>query len=233
MKRSWPGPSHAEARFEAWIRKQYEARVLTGETALDQPCPDESFLKELARKAKGVRFDDSRAVHAASCRACMSRLQVLRRKQRVHIRRSQIALAGVVCLILIAAWVVVPQWRKRGQETVSSVASISKTVNLWNAGTYRGQQPAPLKSVVLPAKEVRLTIILPRFSQAGRYLVAVTRNPDGTGVIAEGTAASILKDDQETVSVPLDLRNAKAGAYFFSTTHEQNQAAYYYPLRIR
>jgi hypothetical protein len=31
----------------------------------------------------------------------------------------------------------------------------------------------------------------------------------------------------------LDLRNAHAGQYFISTTHEQDQAAYYYPLQIK
>jgi len=35
------------------------------------------------------------------------------------------------------------------------------------------------------------------------------------------------------VSVELDLRSAKAGAYFLATTHEQDQASYYYPLQIR
>jgi hypothetical protein len=29
------------------------------------------------------------------------------------------------------------------------------------------------------------------------------------------------------------LRSAKAGAYFLSTTHEQDQAAYYYPFQIK
>jgi len=29
------------------------------------------------------------------------------------------------------------------------------------------------------------------------------------------------------------LRSVKAGAYFLSTTHEQDQAAYYYPLQIK
>ena len=37
---------------------------------------------------------------------------------------------------------------------------------------------------------------------------------------------------QEAIFVDLD-REAKAGAYFLSTTHEQDQATYYYPLQIR
>lgn len=113
------------------------------------------------------------------------------------------------------------------------VAPVSKTVDLWNTGTYRGEQPRQLQSVVLPAAPVQLTIILPRFSSAGQYLVAVTRDQSGNGVVAEGLAIASAVNGQEKVSVDIDLRGAKAGAYFLSTTHEQDQTAYYYPLRIK
>ncbi|MGH6682049.1 MAG: hypothetical protein ACREDL_24660 [Bradyrhizobium sp.] len=75
--------------------------------------------------------------------------------------------------------------------------------------------------------------VLPHFSTPGQYLVAVTQDQNGSGVIAEAAASSVPSGGQETVSVTLDLLNAKAGAYFLSTTHEQDQASYYYPLRIR
>ncbi|HTV53478.1 MAG TPA: hypothetical protein VMI06_01025 [Terriglobia bacterium] len=110
---------------------------------------------------------------------------------------------------------------------------VSKTVDLSNTGTYRGEQPSPLQSVVLPSAPVRLTIVLPRFSSLGQYLVAVTHDQSGNGVVAEGIASANSNEGREKVSVELDLRSAKAGAYFLSTTHEQDQAAYYYPLQIR
>ncbi len=110
---------------------------------------------------------------------------------------------------------------------------VSKTVDLWNAGTARGQQPGQLQSVELPAAVVRLTVILPRFSPSGQYLIAVTRKEDGTGVIAEGLAPAVATGQEEKVSVVLDLRKVTAGAYFLSTTHEQDHAAYYYPLQIK
>ena len=46
-------------------------------------------------------------------------------------------------------------------------------------------------------------------------------------------ALATINGDHESVSVELDLRAAKAGAYFLATTHEQDQASYYYPLQIR
>jgi len=113
------------------------------------------------------------------------------------------------------------------------MAVVSKTVNLWDAGTIRGEQPGQLESVSLPAGLVRVTIILPRFSAPGQYAVAVTHDQNGNGVIAQNIAVAVRSGDEETVSLDLDLRNAKAGQYFLATTHERDQAAYYYPLQIR
>jgi len=67
---------------------------------------------------------------------------------------------------------------------------------------------------------------------AGRYLVAVTHDQNGSGVVAEGAAATAATGTRERVTVDLDLRSTKAGSYFLSTRHEQDQAAYYYPLQI-
>ena len=63
--------------------------------------------------------------------------------------------------------------------------------------------------------------------------MAVTRDQNGNGVTAEGTAPTTTSGAQERVIVDLDLRTVKAGAYFLWTTHEQDQAAYYYPLQIK
>jgi hypothetical protein len=115
----------------------------------------------------------------------------------------------------------------------ANMAVVSQTVNLWDAGTIRGAQPGSLQSVSLPATIVRVTIIPPRFSAPGQYLVAVTRDQAGNGVLAEGSTVAVKNGDHEEVSVTLDLRKAEGGVYFLSTTHEQDQASYYYPLQIR
>ena len=48
-----------------------------------------------------------------------------------------------------------------------------------------------------------------------------------------GAGSASPSNGQEKVSVDLDLRSARTGAYFLSTTHEKDQAAYYYPLQIK
>jgi hypothetical protein len=79
----------------------------------------------------------------------------------------------------------------------------------------------------------RVTIILPRYSESGRYAVAVTRDRTGNDILSHGSATAIAARDREEVSIDLDLRNSQPGSYFLSTTHEQDQASYYYPLQIK
>jgi len=225
--------SRAEDRFEAWLKRMHQERVLSGQTEPAGPCPDEAFLRGVARRSKKIRLSDPRIDHAANCANCMNRILAMR--QSIRSERTKLAFGlAAACLIVIVGVAGFFRFEMHHhQQTRASVAPVSATVDLWNTGTYRGEQPGQLQSVSLPSAPVRLTIILPRFSSPGQYLVAVTRDQSGNGVIAEGIASATASNGQERVSLDLNLRSAKAGAYFLSTTHEQDQAAYYYPLQIR
>lgn len=225
-------PSRAEGRFEKWIAQRHQERVLAGETTPQGPCPGEDFLQKLARKSRDIRLSDPRVNHAATCPACMRRLLTMRREH--HARRQKVTLAtAVTACMVIAAIVTVARHEMQKRSLATNSAVVAETVNLWDAGAFRGQQPGQLQSVSLPAARVQLTIILPRFSSHGQYVVAVTHGPDGSGLISEAVASTIHNGQQETLTLHLDLRHAHAGQYFLSTTHEQGQASYYYPLQIR
>jgi hypothetical protein len=144
-----------------------------------------------------------------------------------------LATAVAICSVVAVAVITFARYGIHRQLTSANLAVVSEAVNLWDAGTIRGNQPGSLQSVSLPATRVRLTIILPRFSPPGQYDVAVTQDRNGNGVVAQQMALATINGDHESVSVELDLRAAKAGAYFLATTHEQDQASYYYPLQIR
>jgi hypothetical protein len=163
----------------------------------------------------------------------MSCILAFRNKIRERNKKTAYALAAVTCIVLVAALFGWFHFRQNHEQTMAFAEPVSKTVDLWNAGTIRGEQPGQLQSVELPAAVVRLTVVLPRFSPSGQYLIAVTRNNDGTGIVAEGLAPTTAAGQHEKVSVALDIRQVTAGAYFLSTTHEQDQAAYYYPLKIK
>ena len=235
MRLSWRRSSVAEDRYEAWIKESHQRRVLAGETTPVGPCPDEAFLRGLSRRSKHIALSDPRVDHAATCPACMSRLLEFRRKIPSHHRKLVFAAVLTSCLVVAVALAVVAfeRYRVSQQSRPTGLAVVSQTVNLWDVGTARGEQPGQLQSVSLPAGLVRLTVLLPRFSAPGRYAVAVTRDQNGSEVVAQTSAVAVSSDGKETVSLDLDLRQAKAGRYFLATTSEQDQAAYYYPLQIR
>lgn len=225
--------SRGEDKFEAWIKRLHEQRVASGETEPAGPCPDEEFLLALAKRSRAIPLSDARIDHAATCPKCMRRIVVLRNGNRDRNRKLAYALAAVTCVVVAVGLFGWFHLRDNRQQALAFAQPVSKTVDLWNADTSRGQQTGHLQSVELPAAVVRLTVVLPRFSPSGQYLIAVTRKEDGTGVVAEGLAPTVATGQREKVSVALDLRKVTAGAYFLSTTHEQDQAAYYYPLRIK
>lgn len=70
-------------------------------------------------------------------------------------------------------------------------------------------------------------------SEPGKYDIAVRRDKNGRDLLAHGNGAASGTGDRNEVSVYLDLRKSQPGSYFLSTTHEQDQASYYYPFQIR
>lgn len=232
MRLSWRRSSDAEDRFEAWIKESHQRRVLAGETTPVGPCPDEAFLRDLSRRSKRIALSDPRVDHAATCPECMIRLLELRRRSQSHSRTMVFTAAFASCLILASILIAIARYRVK-QPGPTDLAVVSQTVDLWDVGTTRGEQPRELQSVSLPAGLIRASIILPRFSPPGQYVVAVTRDRNGNGVVVQTSAVAVTSGDKEIVSLDLDLRNAKAGQYFLATTHEQDQAAYYYPLQIK
>jgi hypothetical protein len=233
MRLKLRGLSRPEDRFEDWIAQHHQERVLEGSSTPAGPCPDGAFLKDLAKKSKRITLGDARVDHAATCPICMSRLLALRRVH--HSRRLRLALTAAVasCLLIAAVVVVLARRGTKPTPELADVVAVPKSVDLWNAGTFRGDQPGPLQAVLLPAALVKVTIILPRYSDPGRYAVAVTRDQRGNDLLAKASAATTGNRDREEVSVYLDLRKSQPGSYFLSTTHEQDQASYYYPLQIR
>jgi len=230
--------SRAEDRLDAWVTRQHQERVLAGRTAPVGPCPDEAFLESVARQSKQIALSDPRVDHAATCPVCMRRLLEMRSKHQLRWRRLVFPAALGCCLLIVTAFVVM-LWRgSNPPHQADNMAAISETIDLSNAGTLRSlpsnsAEPSPLQSVSLPAALVKVTIILPRYSRPGQYMVAVTRDQAVNDPLAHGAVAATGNGDREEVSVDLDLRKSKPGFYFLSTTHEQDQASYYYPLEIK
>ncbi len=121
--------------------------------------------------------------------------------------------------------------------SASSSIPVSARVNLFESGTFRGADDdalTTLNKVTLPAAIVQLSVVLPRFSDAGVYKLIVSTDKQGKDVIASGTGnARQAEGGKITLPVTLDLRKAKAGAYFLATVRGTDNGTYYYPLQIK
>ena len=180
-----------------------------------------------------IASGDPRVGHAANCPICMRRLLALRREH--HSLRLRLVLTAAVasCLLIASLFIALTRRGPNSKQQTANLAAVPESVDLWNAGTFRGDQPGPLQAVSLPAALVKVTIILPRYSDPGLYTVAVTRDQGGTDLLAKASATATGNRDREEISVYLDLRKSQPGSYFLSMTHEQDQASYYYPLQIK
>ena len=63
--------SRGEDSLEVWIKRLHEQRVAAGQTEPVGPCPDEEFLRRLARRSRAISLSDQRVDHAATCPNCM------------------------------------------------------------------------------------------------------------------------------------------------------------------
>ena len=163
MRLSWHRSTRVEDHFESWITRQHQRRVLAGETTPSGPCPDETFLRALARRSKSIALSDPRVDHAATCPNCMNRLLALRQVRQSQRRKMTWTLAGAACVVLVAGLIGLWRYESR-QQMLAQAPPVAETVDLWNAATYRGQQPGQLQAVLLPAARVHLTMVLFRFS---------------------------------------------------------------------
>ena len=220
-------------------------------------CPDEDTLRLLARDPFSV--NESVRTHIGSCSECFSEYQHFRQdwleSKSAH---SSIAAPSSSAIPYPASrpskrWPAIAPWalaasfligsvaffvvehRQTAQSLQSSLAPVSATVDLVNSGTVRGpagEDAVPLKEVSLPATIVHLSVILPRFSEAGRYDVLVSKDKAGSDVIAMGAGKTQENGGKTAIDVTLDLRSAAPGAYFLGTVRGSDHGAYYYPLEV-
>ena len=118
---------------------------------------------------------------------------------------------------------------------VASAAPVDASVNLFEAATLRGvdDDPNPLQQVSLPATVVRLSVVLPRFSEAGKYTILVSKDRGGKQVVAQASGPTGESQGRVVVHVTLNLRGATPGTYFLATVRGSDNGTYYYPLKVQ
>lgn len=219
MRWRWSRSSRAEDRLESWVTKQHQRRVLAGDTIPCGPCPDDTFLRDLARKSKSIALSDPRIDHTANCRQCMSRLLELKARHQARQKRVWFSMGIASCLLAFAA-VFVGRYAMERKALPNNGAVLTRTIDLGRIATAQSANPNEVKPVLFPPKHVTVTVILPSQSKPGVYRVAVTRDRSGSDVLAEGTTSTVINAAQQSVTVSLDLRSAQPGLCFLSATYE-------------
>ena len=214
---------------EEWFASLYPKMPLSGmsETATCSG-PDEAFLRQLASRSNKPSLPDPRVAHVAGCLRCMQRLRSFQQENEERRRRLRFSVwALTTAVLLFVLGLGFYAYRRSSSEQHASVA---QTLNLAEYGTTRGS-PRTLPPLTLPRRVVMVSIILPRFSEPGPYSVSILETKE-TGARSQAEGVAVQEGTRTMLTVHLDLRTAKPGRYYLSTTHGTDAAAYYYPLEI-
>jgi hypothetical protein len=145
-----------------------------------------------------------------------------------------LAIAAILlCCIAVAG---VTYWRIQSQAASTmgiTAAPVAMTIDLSQAGTTRGGETSTVPPVALPRRVITAHVLLPYFSPGGKYVVSVTMDRNGGHTKAEGQGIANINGFHANLSVSLDLRALPMGTYYLATTHQGDQASYYYPLTVR
>ncbi len=216
-------------------------------------CPDDETLKALAEDR--LPANDPARLHLGSCSECFAEYRGYRMEHEDFVKgessavvplsggkkaggRSRFLPWAIAASVLIVGGGGYLEYRghhanKAAPIQLASSEPVNATVDLLNSGTLRGgDDPLPLQEVSLPATMVHLSVVLPRFSEAGRYDVMVSKDKSGREVVAMGAGNATALAGNVRVDVTLDLRGTKAGAYFLATVRGADNGTYYYPLKI-
>lgn len=215
-------------------------------------CIDPATLKAWVYSPQKLHLSDRKYLHVLQCAECTRELIELRKQRNEESSRPsptgaivattakgpvEWRWAGIAAiLILCVAAGGLTYWRIHSRILVSrnvSATPLGETIDLSKAGTTRGGETSTVAPVMLPRRVVKARILLPYFSPGGKYVVWVTMDRKGSPAKAEGEGTASVSGFHADLTVTLDLRNLPEGTYYLATTHEGDQASYYYPLSIR
>jgi hypothetical protein len=197
-------------------------------------CPNRATLKGIAENT--LPSNDPARLHLASCSPCFAEFRELKthyEKQKVARRQRQQRLYAILAVAASLLIAVVLRFSEKPLLPTSSrkeAALSERTVNLWDKGTLRGEEPGEV-NIKLPQSQMQLHVILPRLSEPGRYTIGIAHDKAGKN-LAEATGVAVASGRHENVTVTLDLRSIQPGVYFLTTTREDEKASYYYPVVI-
>ena len=215
-------------------------------------CPDDKTIQALAEDK--LPPGHPTRLHVGSCSECYAEYRHFRQDweeakgttsffDRSKVKPSQRlkavpwAVAAALLLMFGGGYVA---WRHYQSAPVArpqlaSVEPLNVSVDLFESGTTRGPavEATPLQETSLPSSIVNLSLVLPRFSDTGNYVVNVSKDKSGAQTVASGSGNAVMEGGGKvSLKVTLDLRAAQPGAYFLATVRGTDNGTYYYPLKV-
>ena len=217
---------------EEWLAQLYR-KLPPAESTEHVPCdgPDEVLLRKIAHSFRKPSLLDPGVVHVARCSPCLRRLMQLRKETRGSESQGRSFAVWGTVLAVVPLCIGGLALYLHKQRAPVQMAAVSHTLDLSTSPSTRDAL-AQLPLVSLPRRTVELTLILPVLSETGAYSVAVKKARQGNRAVAVATGTAIQQGQQTRLKLTLHLERAEPGSYYLSTTHESNEAAYYYPLQI-
>ena len=215
-------------------------------------CPDDKTIQALAEDK--LPPDHPARLHVGSCSECYAEYRHFRQdweeanatttffdrstvKPSRKLKAVPWAVAAALLLMFVGGYVAFRHYRSvpgvRAQ--LASVEPVNVSVDLSDRGTARGTavETTPLEETSLPSLIVNLSLVLPRFSDTGNYVVNVSKDKSETQIVASGTGNAAKEDGGKVLlKVTLDLRTAQPGTYFLATVRGTDNGTYYYPLKV-
>jgi hypothetical protein len=198
-------------------------------------CPGRVVLESLANQERDE--SDPNWYHVWHCSPCYTEFKELRdarwERERSQTQRRKRVVWGALAAACIAAAIVV-LWALRSYRAPAQAQVAEITINLFNIEAQRGAgQETKIELPPLPRAMDNVHIILPRFSEAGIYTVAVLRSKESGSALAFAKTRTAPNHQQLVLNVQFNLVNAPAGNYLLGTRLDEGDLVYYYPLTIQ
>jgi hypothetical protein len=195
-------------------------------------CPSDHTLRAMALRSRHLSLTDAPVAHVANCSPCYQqycryREEEIRRSRRRYAAFAICAAAAIIVAVLIGRNVLRSPAsnskpsivdRRPSQEKEKGPAAESPppqllALDLRHMSPSRGDDEPGQKAqvVVMPAKALKLEVLLPVASPPGSYELGVFSVAHIVQQSAKGTAT--LDNGVTRLSVSTDLTSLKSGAY--------------------
>ena len=188
-------------------------------------CPGADVLKKIASHEMPLSEAAKWLDHLGSCSPCYGDFSQFREAQERSRRRTLLAIAaGILLVVTVAGWALL---RNRNENLATQTAIL----DLRDRSVARGGEPTPGEQPLEFSRAVKhLDVYLPLGSAQGPYELRIAPT-GGTAVVATSGVAS-LKDGVTSIEAAVDLSSASSGRYVLQL-RRPNSEWNSYPLLLR